>query len=151
MKPSPKHSLVSEDGAPTAWQVAHYKRFRKIGHGAASAWRAAKILDRFEDEENAGRVKIEAHAEEASYFDVYGEPDDPKEREEIERALELNGCFVVASYSRCSECESWTIADSIGMCVFSRVCDPFDNFYVIDLMDAALRALETRHAITVRS
>ena len=52
------------------------------------------------------------------------------------RLLEQWGCVVV--YTEYLDGETWRRADSVGMCVYNRPLDPFDNDYVIDLMRSAI-------------
>lgn len=130
-----------------------YAQARRAGYPPADALRTARIVDAFEDMENAGMVRIIAEPEQESYFDVYGEPEGyvnehgrrvsaEEQRAEIVRTLEQDGCWYVAAQVQCSECEEWRTVDGIGM--NTGYGDPTDwrvNWYVPDLMSAALNEI----------
>lgn len=113
-----------------------------VGMNAVQAWQEAQTRIAFDDAEKAGLVRIEAHPEEESYWDVYGEPDSPKEKKQIEEALESMGCWYVVTEWRPSPDAEWEHADSVGMCVNQNPTSPDENCYVPQMMRAALDALE---------
>lgn len=114
-----------------------YVRFRAAGHKADSALRSARTKVAFDLLESAGSVRIVAAEEEESYFDVYGVPDDPRER--AEHALEVYGNYCVYSQVRCEQCHQWETVDSVGHCAGYRdATSPYENAYVIDLMQSAV-------------
>ncbi|MCP4569126.1 MAG: hypothetical protein GY841_16245 [FCB group bacterium] len=115
--------------------VKTYKEFRQAGYRAEHAKYATDALIAFEDRED---LRIVAYPEEGSYFDVYGEPDTEKEKEQILHYLELWGCWCVASEKQCPECGEWEIVDCVGWCCYADPTDPLDNLYVPDLMHSAL-------------
>lgn len=124
------------------WRMQYYNRFRAQGYGASLSWEMAKTLDRFENEQNRGRVRITADGEEENYFDVYGEPEGgAKERAELERLIERDGCWYVHADRSCPECGSWETVDGVGMYIGNHPTDAFENPYVVDMMGAALDAL----------
>ena len=97
-------------------------------------------IETFRALESDGLVRLRALPEIESYFNVYGEPDDAQERQEIIDQIEQNGCwFVVSEFFADGQ---WHHADSVGMCVYSRPLEPAENCYVEDLMRSAVRALE---------
>lgn len=103
---------------------------------AACALNHARTLDAWRRAEVAGLVRLRSEPERENYFDVYGEPDDERERASIVAEIERNGCWwVVSEYW---DGEDWQLADSIGMCVYANPLDPFQNCYVVDLMASAL-------------
>lgn len=122
--------------------VTWYKEFRKVGYTAQRAYDAADIYTRFLLAQAQGLVKIRAEYEEESYFDVYGEPDTKKERDEICRLIDQWGMYCVLTEAKCPCCGSWELSDSIGMCIYNDPLSPFENDYVIDLMDSALKAIK---------
>lgn len=123
--------------------VRDYRRFRASGFAPAHALYAAKTLEAWNRLEDAGLVQIVAEEEEEFYFDVYGEPDDERERERICDIIERSGCWCVVGQYRTSERQEWQRADSIGMCVgYDDVTSPFDNFCVPDIMEATIEALK---------
>ncbi len=128
------------------WRMEYYNRFRKLGYGASLAWENAKIVDRFEREsdDGRGRVRIVADPEEDSYFDVFGKPDTDKERDAIAEAIDRYGCWYVHTDTRCPACDSWTIQDGVGMNIHADPTSPFENPYVVDMMSAALAALDNK-------
>lgn len=119
-----------------------------VGRQAELALRDARILARWRELEAQGKVRLTVEPEQESYFDVYGEPDSERERKALEGTLENLGCYWVASEylsaCTCGETEEWEQADSIGMCVYEDPTDPFENCYVIDLMDAAIKASDQK-------
>lgn len=123
-----------------------YARFRAHGHDALRAWCKTVILSRWDELEKAGLVRLASDEEQESYFDVYGTPDDEKERKSIEHYLDLWGCFCVYTEYKGVDGE-WRPADSIGMCVYEDATDPFDNEYVVDLMDAAIDFAVNEHFV----
>jgi hypothetical protein len=119
----------------------YYKRLRESGMGAAHSHDGAKAWREFSRLENLGLVRLIAEDEQESYFDVYGEPDDEKEREQIARAIETYGNYCIHSEYRQHESAEWEWCDSVGMCAgYKNVLDPCENWYVIDLMSAAVQA-----------
>lgn len=139
-----------------AFRLADYHRFKAqggviVGQSALWALRDAKTLAQWRESESAGLVKIEAHAEEENYFDVYGEPEGytnaqghevsaEQERNEICEQLDRNGCWYVVTYAW--QDGEWQLADSIGMCSgYNDPCSPFENCYVPGLMRSALEMI----------
>lgn len=105
-----------------------YKRFRKAGYRASEAITNTKILDKWEDLEADGMVRIIALAEDESYFDVFGKPDSERDRKRIVEEIELNGCWVVVSQVYNDETDKWEWYDSIGMCTgYNDPTSPFEN------------------------
>jgi len=100
------------------------------------------IISEFRSLESQGLVRLRALPETESYFDVYGEPDSARERQEIIDQIENSGCwFVVSEFYTDGQ---WHHADSVGMCVgYSNPLDPSENYYVEGLMDSAVRAAES--------
>lgn len=98
-------------------------------------------IETFRALESDGLVRLRALPETESYFDVYGEPDSPEERQEIIDQIERNGCwFVVSEYLVDGR---WHHADSVGMCAgYENPLDPAENCYVEGLMESAIRAHE---------
>jgi hypothetical protein len=97
-------------------------------------------IETFRALESDGLVRLRALPEIESYFDVYGEPDSPEERQENNDQIDRDGCWLVESEFYADG--AWHHADSIGMCVYARPLDPAENCYVEDLMRAAIDALE---------
>lgn len=117
-----------------------YRRFRSIGYRAERALSSARTVERFiafADD----LVRLRMDYEQESYFDVYGEPDTARERENIVRYLELWGCYSVYT-EFLDENGEWQLADSVGMCVYEHPLCPFDNEYVVDLMQSALDQMD---------
>jgi hypothetical protein len=137
-------------------QDQYYTQFRKAGYLPIQALRASKTLLQWAELEDQDLVRLSAEPEQENYFDVYGEPDGyedgngrhvsaEQERKELEREIELNGCWVVYSEYRATPDDLWEHADSIDMCTGYRdPLSPFENDYVIDLMQAAVDAVEAQ-------
>lgn len=127
---------------------ATVKRYYKLflqNHGyctppgrAVCALRDARTVAEFEELESQGLVRIKAEPEQESYFDVYGEPDNEKERKATEDYLERWGCWAV--FSEYFDGDDWQHADCIGMCVYADPMSPVENDYVPELMRAAIQA-----------
>ena len=98
-------------------------------------------IETFRAFESDGLVRLRALPETESYFDVYGEPDDAQERQEIIDQIDRTGCwFILSEYFADG---AWHHADAVGMCVgYDDPLDPEENAYVIDLMNGAIRAHE---------
>lgn len=135
------------------------KELQSLGFTALDAWRTAQTVCEFEsrmcgvfdDPESRIRdVRICQKPDDDSYFDVFGEPEGytdingrrvsaEDERKEIERQLELDGCWIVYSEVWNPETEEWEIVDSVGMNTgYNNPCSWKENWYVPDLMRAAL-------------
>jgi hypothetical protein len=116
------------------------------GRQAEMALRDARTLREWRELESEGKVRMVMEPEEENYFDVYGEPDTEKERKSIVETLDRLGCYWVAAeyLTACDndEHEVWEQADSIGMCVYEDATDPFENCYVIQLMQSAIDAVK---------
>ena len=97
-------------------------------------------IETFRALESDSLVRLRAFPETDSWFDVYGEPDSPEERQEIIDQIDRDGCWCVLSEFYADG--AWHHADSVGMCVYNRPLDPAENCYVEDLMRAAIDALE---------
>lgn len=133
---------------PPAALVREYRKARArkpfmiAGQDAAASLDAARTILRFRELEQAGLVRIRAEHQQENYFDVYGEPDTQREREAIIDAIDRNGLSWVTTEvfhtCECCEDEQWEHADSIGMCIYSDPCDPYENCYVVDLMRSAI-------------
>lgn len=121
-----------------AYIRSYYKSFRNAGYPAHHALHAARAKDSFEDLENDGNVRLVCQEEEENYYDVYGVPDDPKEKEQQDRFLELWGCYYVGAEVLDHTTGRWIPADGVGMCVYNHPTDPEDNWYVADIMAAAV-------------
>jgi len=124
-----------------------YHRFRTsqfggiIGQNALQCYQSAKILHDFTELERLGLARLVLHDEEENYFDVYGEPDDQKIKSEIIHQIETYGLFFITSETRESDSgqeSDWYVQDSIGMCCYKDPLSPFENPYIIDLMQSAL-------------
>lgn len=101
----------------------------------AAETREQRIAREWAKAEEAGLVRLESEAEQESYFDVYGEPDDAEEREDIIRRAEWPGFWTV--FSQFQTDSGWETADSIGFIEGNDVND--ENPYVLDLKESALR------------
>lgn len=108
---------------------------------AVCALHSARTLIEWKKAEAAGLVRLQIEPEEESYF-RYGVPDDWHEVKKIERLVEAWGLWIVNTEFRATLNDNWQHADSVGMCLFKKPADPFDNPYVIDLMHSALMGLE---------
>lgn len=128
-------------------------RFKEYGAYATPPGRAmcalqnARTLSVFRELEDQGLVRIKAQEEEENYFDVYGEPDDERERERMVKILDRDGCWYVYSEYFSPETETWKHADGVGMCTgYSDPTDPFENCYVIGMMQEAIDLLKAETA-----
>lgn len=129
---------------------------RLLDHGAYAtppgravcAFESARTLQAWRVAESQGLVRLVAEPEQDNYFDVYGEPDSERERAQILDSIERCGLwFVKAEYF---DGNQWEHADSIGMCIYSDPCSPFENCYVPDLMRSALDHLDRTRGETAR-
>lgn len=59
-------------------------------------------------------------------------------RLEAEGLVRLTAEGELESYS---DCGTWRLSDSIGMCIYSDPTSPYENDYVPDLMRSAIKAL----------
>ena len=116
------------------------KPFMLEGRDSEMSLRAAKTLLKWEELENRGLVRIKAEDEEESYFDVFGREDDKEQQKATEDLIERWGCVYVST--EYFDGSSWQLADSIGMCVYENPTSPFENCYVIDLMNECIEQLE---------
>ena len=138
-------------------QCRAHKPFMLVGQDAACSLNSARTILRFRELEKEGLVRLRSEPEMENYFDVYGDPegytnaqghyvDAEKARTEIEDQIESMGCdWVVAEYL--DENGDWEHADSIGMCIYNDPLSPFENCYVVGLMDSAITdcAIVTRN------
>ncbi len=83
---------------------------------------------------------------EGSYFDVFGKPDDEREYKQMCETLDRLGCYCVITeyFDGCPVCErgSWEMADSLGMCVYENPLSPYENCYVIQMMQEAIKKID---------
>lgn len=106
--------------------------------------REERINRQWDEAEEAGLVKLDSDAEYENYFDVYGEPDDPEERDELIRQIDRQGLWHVASFYLDQTTGNWAQADSIGMMFGDSAADPNDP-YILDLKQAALENIYGGH------
>jgi hypothetical protein len=124
-----------------------YRRFRTdppfmlYGSNAAQALSAAKTLLQFQELEEAGLVKIDYEPDQdpdASYIDDW-----PHLSERTRQRLKdeyYDTCVGVITYARTTEDDEWEDVDSIWGCAgYKDPTSPFENCYVIDLMDTAIK------------
>lgn len=126
-----------------------YRRFREpspfmlVGRNAELAMSAARTLERWNTLENERLVKIEAEYDpdpDASFYDTWEHLSERTRAELKERYYE--NCYVVSTYYRCPHCNEWVLADSISGCAgYDNPCSPFENCYVIEMMQAAIDKL----------
>jgi len=115
-----------------------YKEFRKVGYGASRAKESASILEIFQWMEETGKVRIRTEVEEDYYpcFDMMEERD----IQNLQKYIDMWGCFYVTTeFLTCKKCGTFEHADSIGFCVYQEPENPFENEYVIDMMDRAIK------------
>ncbi len=129
--------------------MKYYADFRKIGYTAERALANAKTLAKFRDYEENGwearGIRLRAEQETESYFDVYGKPDSTQERDRLIDIFDRLGVWCVISEIYNEDSGKWEHVDSIGMCTgYENPTSPFENDYVIDLMDAAVKAYESK-------
>lgn len=140
-----------------ASRIAHARRaafirFRKLGHRATDAWRDSltvarfgecKVLPDVSSPPEVPAVRIRAIPEEESYFSVFGEPDDKRDRAAMVDILDTYGCWTILSEAFDPLSGEWTVADSLGMNTgYHDPASPFENAYVPDMMRAALALME---------
>ncbi len=111
--------------------------------------REARIQRQWDEAEEAGLVKLDADAEQENYFDVYGEPDDPEERDELIRQIDRQGVWHVASYYLDQETGDWVQADGVGMIFGDDAADP-TNPYILDMKQVALENIYGGHTKNAR-
>ena len=125
-----------------------YKRLREQGYPASIALSKAKAIAEFEDAAQfvPAIVRLRAEEEIESYFDVYGEPDSEADRKSIVEEIERNGCVCIIGEYLDPISRKWTVAASIGFCIYHRPLDPIENIYVPDIMRETLDALRKADA-----
>lgn len=141
------------------WKRSYYNRFRRNGWKALSAWRAAGIVDRFEDEETAGRVRLDAEPDwetdplDTDVFDPRCNPGigparlERQKREYLE-TLERIGVWVVLGQirrepcSRCGKGGDWETVISCSGMTYGNPVDPFTCEIAVDLMNETVAALD---------
>jgi len=115
-----------------------------VGHNAELALESAKILDRWEQMEADGLVKIEAVYDDdpdPSFYDTWEHLSERSKEQLKQRYCE--DCYIVQTYYRADAEFDWQWADSIGGCSgYNDPTSPFENCYVIDLMESAINQLE---------
>jgi hypothetical protein len=116
-----------------------YARFRAQGLRAVQALRSARTLEEWNPAGESVRLRTEEEQE--SYFDVYGEPDTKKERDEIVALIERDGCVCILGEYLDPITGKWTLATSLGMVIEPSPLDPFLSCYVPDIMRETLDAL----------
>jgi hypothetical protein len=130
-------------------RIAEYRRIRSLGNrggivgeAARSAWDDAGVRCIFARLEAQDKVRIIAEPEIESYFDVYGQCETRKDREQLDRVINDWGCWRVVSQYRADVDADWEDADSVGMCIYRNPCDPDENCHVDGLMSSAIDAME---------
>lgn len=132
--------------------LTNYQTARDHGYKPQQALRLVRLLRRWN--ECSDLVRLRCEPEQESYFGTFGEPEGyvnqygrkvsaAEEKEELLRYLERDGCWIVFSEFRADEDSEWEIADSIGMCIYADPLDWMENDYIPDLMESALKSLES--------
>jgi len=99
-----------------------------------------QIILEFRALESKRLVRICAEPETESYFSVFGEPDSAQERQQMLDTIENLGCWCVVSEFYADG--AWHHSDSVGFCTgYENPLKPEENFYVVDLMRAAIDSL----------
>lgn len=118
---------------------------------AACALRNAKTLADWREAEVVGMVRIGSEPDDGDdYFAIYGSScgytdlngrrvTPEQEENEMRETIERLGCWVV--WAQFWNGEDWEQADSVGMCIYENPESPFENCYVPDLMESALRQI----------
>ena len=136
------------------------RNFRAAGMRPKCAIDAARTVEQWETiggvfDEDGETVRIRSEWESEGYFDVYGMPEaytngfgrhvsEEEAYREIVGALERCGCFyMVAEYK--TKTGEWDYADGIGMMVYRDIFDPTENYYLTDMMRAAMDEWEREH------
>lgn len=134
-----------------------FQRFLECGGYCTPPGRAACALDnartlaQWRELESAGRVRIVAEPElepydpgdcGEAYTNIHGRRVSAEEaQKEIAEMLERDGHWRIVSYWH--DGNEWQHADSIGGCAgYSNPCSPFENCYVPDLMNSAIKESE---------
>ena len=126
-------------------EMRRHKPFMLVGRDAECSLSSARTVLAFRELESKGLVRIRSEYEQEDYFSVYGEPDTEKEKQSIIDAIDRMGCVgVIAEVWRgCAECGrgEWEWVDSVGMCIYDNPLSPYENCYVIGMMESAIKAL----------
>lgn len=131
---------------------SNYRQFRsKGGMDAKQALRAAKTLAKF-NELGEECVRMRAEEEQESYMDCHGEVEGytdihgrrvsaEQAEKELVKLLDRYGVWItISEYWDGAE---WQTADSCGMHAgYKNVLSPFENWYVVDEMEAAIAEFE---------
>lgn len=129
-----------------------YRKFRQhspfmlVGHNAQQALRAAKIFNRWMELLAKGLVRIWTELDsdaDADFYDTWGHLSE-RTREKLKQAY-YDDCWVVIVECRLSEDFKWQMVDSIGGCSgYIDPTSPYENPYVIDLMESAVKLYEQK-------
>lgn len=124
----------------------HYREFRQhspfmlVGENAKLSLEAARTYETWLELEANELVKIEAHPDydpDPSFYDNWPHLSERSKQELKDRYCA--DCWVVAVYVRCRSCNQWRCVDSIGgNSGYDDPCSPFENCYVIDMMQTAI-------------
>ena len=112
-----------------------------VGRCAEMCLRDARTIAQFRDMEWQGLVRINSTPEQENYFDVYGRDDNEGDQKRMEETVRRLGCVCVLTEYK-DESGEWQLADSIGMCVYENPESPFENCYVSQLMESAIKQAE---------
>lgn len=122
---------------------SYYQRARKAGYDPRNALYVARTIRRWDAMDND--VRIVAYPEEESYFAVYGKEDTPERQKEMERILDSLGCWYVVGEIKNPDTDEWENIDGVGMCAgYEQPCDPYENAYVADIMNAVMDEVARR-------
>lgn len=127
-----------------------YKQFREsspfmlVGRNAEVALSAAKTLAQFNRLEFEGCVRMQLEFDydsDASFYDTWPHLSE-RSRRELKQAY-CDDCYVVSSQIFNRDSHEWETVDSIGGCAgYKNPCSPFENCYVIDMMQSAIDRLD---------
>jgi len=135
--------------------VDEYYRLRAMGWSASAAWRAAQINVRFEERENAGRIRLltreDAEGYDVSYVDTWTDLSTyrrEKQKASILDRVTQEGVYCITSYVWDSPTVSYQPVDSIGGFIGE---DWKDSGYDTDIKLSALEEYDRRQAIKKES
>lgn len=128
-----------------------YRQSRVNGWKPKNALSAARTLadwrklEWFEGMEESDTACVRLRAEYDLCYELDEEFENEKQKQEAIRLIDQLGVYGVISEYWDFEREEWIHADSIwGCAAYQNVLDPFENMYVVDLMQSAIDAAQAQ-------
>lgn len=130
-------------------EIYHRLRKQDAHNSASNLLHMAKSYVEYMALDAQGVVLLHKRDEQESYWNVFGDRESYSEYyvKQIDRSIEMYGNYYCSVTFQNPISGEWEEVDGIGMCAgYKDALDPFENYYIFDLMRSAVNAYKKAHA-----